>query len=132
MGFDKNKRPILPHQIRFGDVVTSTAASTALQTRGAISLETTSTGGAVVYTLAAVPKPGDLLSIHAGLMGNTTGAGDFHINAGGTAAGEVSFGSSSEDMITFSDPGEGVLLIGESSDRWMAVGVNGAAFSTST
>lgn len=130
MGFEKERRPFLPHQIRLGDVVESTAASTALQAAGVVSLVSTSTTAFSVHTLAEVPRPGVFLAIHATGVASSSGA--HHINAGGTAAGEVAFGTSSEDMIEMSSEGSGVLLIGLSSDRWAVVGNYGATFSTST
>ena len=127
MGFDKQMRPTGGQRRRHLEIVTSTAASTALVPKNVISLETTSTGAPVVYTLAGAPKKGDEFHVHATSVASSSVA-PFHINAGSG----VAFGSSSEDMLTLAVAGNGAHLIALSSARWAAVGGNGATFSTST
>lgn len=135
MGREKMQRPIdvrtgadpdvLMDTFRVG-VTTSTAPSTALAARGAVSLESTSTGAPVVYTLEA-PAEGDFLAFNVQSVGSSSDA-PFHINAGSG----VFFSASTNDMVTLSSAGAGITLIGRSSSQWMPVGEVDATLSTST
>lgn len=128
MGYEKQQRPEIRRKGgRAGAVNTSTSASTALDPRGVISLNTTSTGAPVVYTLSRVPKPRDEFYLHVGSVGSSSDA-PFHVNA---ASGSF-FGTSSQNMLALSQSGHGAHLIAVSTARWGAVGINGATFSTST
>lgn len=128
MGYEKAQRPIAHEKgDRQGVVTPSTAASTALDPRGLISLQTTSTGAPVVYTLSRVPHRGDEFYLHATDVGSSSDA-PFHVNA---ASGSF-FGSSSEDMLSLGAEGSGAHVIGLSTTRWAVVGANDVSFSTST
>lgn len=134
MGYEKFKRPIdartgASPDLRMEEfqvgVTTSTAASTALADRGAISLESTSTGAPVVYTLEA-PAEGDFLAFSVDSVGSSSDA-PFHVNAGSG----VTF-DGSNDMVTLSSAGAGITLIGRSSSQWMPVGEVSATLASST
>lgn len=127
MGFIKDQRPVVEQPGgRHSGTVESTAASTALNPKGLISLVTTSTGAPVVYDLARAPRADDEFEIHATSVASSSVA-PFHINVGSG----VGVGSSSEDMLTLAIPGDGVIMRGVSTSRWAAFGT-GAVFSTST
>jgi hypothetical protein len=127
MGFEKDRRPVQEQAGgRHSGTVTSTAPSTALNPKGLISLVTTTTGAPVVYDLARAPVAGDEFELHATTVASSSVA-PFHINVG---AG-IGVGSSSEDMLALSIPGDGVIMRGVSATRWAAIGT-GAVFSTST
>lgn len=127
MGYDKERRPTGSQRRRHLEIVTSTAASTALAAKDVISLETTSTGAPVVYTLAGAPKKGDEVHFHAGAVASSSDA-PFHVNMGA----DIGVGSSSQDMLTLAISGDGAHLIALSSTRWATVASHGATFSTST
>lgn len=127
MGFDKEQRPRSRAESKFQKFTDSTAASTALDPRGLITLETTSTGAPVVYTLNRLPKRGDSFAIYAKGVASSSVA-PLHINAAA-----LSFlGASSEEMLTLAIEGNGAEFIAISSARWACIGSNGATFSTST
>lgn len=127
MGFDKERRPTGSQRRRHLEIITSTAASTALAAKDVVSLVTTSTGAPVVYTLAGAPKKGDEVHFHATSVASSSVA-PFHINVGSG----IGVGSSSEDMLTLAIPGDGAHLIALSSTRWATVASHGAVFSSST
>ena len=141
MGFDKAQRPRDTRKgskasspsdkldsLRWGDITASTAASTALVPRGVVSLESTSTGAPVVYTLKQ-PIKGDEIAIAVASLASSSVA-PFHVNAqsGGTFNGVAS----SENMVALSTAGAGITLLALSSAQWMTKGHRGATFSTST
>lgn len=120
MGREKMQRPLLTKRGgRDSGYRTSTAASTGLDPRGTIGLETTSTGAPVVYTLHRLPKRGDEFFLFADLVASSSVA-PFHINA---ASGSF-FGSSSEETLTLAQPGAAAHLKGYSTERWMVVGLS--------
>lgn len=128
MGYDKHQRPSVERKGgRLAEITESTAASTALVPRGAISLTSISTGAPVVYTLSRVPVPGEQFEVYVKSVGSSSAA-PFHINM----ASGVAVGSSSEDMLTLATAGDGATLRAFSSDRYGVVGQFGAAVSTST
>lgn len=127
MGFDKERRPTGSQGRRLLDITSSTAASTALRAGSLVSLETTSTGAPVVYTLAGAPKKGDEVAFHATAVASSSVA-PFHINMGSG----IGVGASSEDMLTLAIEGDGAHLIALTSARWAVIGSQGATFSTST
>lgn len=120
MGFRKEQQPVIRKRgNREGGIRTSTAASTALDPRGVIALETTSTGAPVVYTLNRAPKLGDQLFVTAAKVASSSVA-PFHVNA----ASGTFFGSSSEDLLTLAQPGAAAHLIAFSTIRWAVVGLS--------
>lgn len=129
MGTAKERRPFSAHNYQINNSRTSTAASTALEVGGVVSLESTSTAAPVVYTLARLLDAGELMAVHVTAVGSSSdGGGQMHVNA---ASGQF-FGSSSEDMLTLATSGDGALLVGVSTARIGVVGNNGGTFSTST
>lgn len=134
MGFEHHKRPgdyrtagdpDLKYTTSRQIPTASTAASTALNPRGAFSFATTSTGAPVVYTISA-PEVGDRLSLTVDTLASSS-EGPIHFNTGTHLVV-----SSSADMISLSSVGAGISLIAVSTARWLADGNQGATFSTST
>jgi len=120
MGLNKNQRPqLVKRGTRLSGIRVSTAASTALDPRGVIALQTTSTGGPVVYTLNRAPKPGDEFRVIADKNASSSVA-PFHINA----ASGTFIGSSSEEMLTLARAGAGAHLIAFSTIRWGVFGLS--------
>ena len=135
MGFDVLQRPLKARRgdpnvvgdfFQYGAVLASTAASTGLQTRGLVSLATTSTGAPVVYTLSP-QKLGDWLEIGVAAVASSSDA-PLHINM----ASGVTLDGGTQDMITLSTAGSGVTLRAFSTSHFACVGTRGATFSTST
>ena len=120
MGMNKQQRPTLAKRgARYSGIRVSTAASTALDPRGIIAMQTTSTGGPVVYTLNRAPKPGDEFHLVADKNASSSVA-PFHVNA----ASGTFFGSSSEEMLTLARPGAAAHMIAFSTIRWAVVGLS--------
>lgn len=120
MGYTKDMRPVAERRgTRKGGGRTITAASTALDPRGIIGLETTSTGAPVVYTIRRLPRRGDEFFVFADNLASSSDA-PFHINA---ASGSF-LGSSSEDMLTLARKGAGAHIVGYSTERWAVVGLS--------
>ena len=122
MGFRKEPQPTIRKRGgRESGQRTSTAGSTALDPRGMIALNTTSTGAPVVYDLNRLPKKGDEFYLTAVAIASSSVA-PFHINA---STGSF-FGTTGQGLLVLSKAGDAAHVIAFSSARWAVVGMSQA------
>lgn len=136
MGFFKSKRPIFmgkaaeTREYRRSSIATSTAASTAVTTRGVLELGTSSTSAAANFILSPPAGPGEELTLVVKLHGSTSG-----VTVNASTATAVTFGAvaATTDQIRMTMPGilgTAAQLISLSTARWLVVNHNGCSFST--
>lgn len=118
-----------PQYRRLG-INTSTAASTALSSRGVIELGTSSTTAAANYILSVPAAAGEELTLVVKLHGST-----FGVTVNASTATLVTFGAvaATTDQIRMTMPGilgTAAQLVSLSTARWLVVNHNGCSFST--
>lgn len=117
-------------QYKRNGITTSTAASTAVTTRGVIELGTSSTTAAANYILSVPAAAGEELTLVVKLHGST-----FGVTVNASTATLVTFGAvaATTDQIRMTMPGilgTAAQLISLSTARWLVTNHNGCSFST--
>jgi len=133
MGLDKVKRPLLEVEGSYAVPALSTAASTALGSRGVLGIISTEAAAPVVYTLRAPDRAGQRFEVVA-LQVQSSSDAPLHLNTGSASVGlsAATTAGTAADMITLSTNGAAATLVARNTTEWMITAVRGATVSTST